>query len=419
GPAARRPGRSVGHSTLLFGMKLLDRYVFWSFVRNYLISFMVLVGMYVVLDMVLNFHDLVDVKGQVAANQDAGVFDTVYRIADYYFFRCFLIFVYLSGIIPVVAAAFTLMRLSRFNELTAVLAAGVPMLRIAMPVIIGGVIANALLIADQELVIPRIIPKLQRDPDELSSDAKSFPINALQDANGAIWRATKYTPQTGATPPTMEVVDIIERREEPRTETLPDGTRRTRVLYFPAAHTSADRAVWNPADQSWTLTNGVRNEMPGNGAPAVTPDGRAPVLPRDRYASNVTPEEIALYRSADYVELLGTAKIEELLNRPGSYGQMHLLRVKHSRFMQPIINVILLLLAIPCVLTREPGKLKAAATKCLVLTGLGMGAVFVSHQLATKPMLDMRPDLWTAFAAWLPILLFGPLAMFLLGRVKT
>ena len=41
-------------------MKIIDRYVILSFIRNYVISFMVLVGMYVVLDMVFNFNNLVD-----------------------------------------------------------------------------------------------------------------------------------------------------------------------------------------------------------------------------------------------------------------------------------------------------------------------------------------------------------------------
>ena len=114
-------------------MRIIDRYVILSFVKNYVISFMVLVGMYVVLDMVFNFNNLVDFHPQATSGMES-VFGALYDIVDYYFYQCFLIFVHLSGIIPVVAAAFTLMRLSRFNELTALLAAGIPLLRIAAPV---------------------------------------------------------------------------------------------------------------------------------------------------------------------------------------------------------------------------------------------------------------------------------------------
>jgi hypothetical protein len=48
-----------------------------------------------------------------------------------------------------------------------------------------------------------------------------------------------------------------------------------------------------------------------------------------------------------------------------------------------------------------------------------MGAVFVSHQLATKPMWGVAPDQWSALAAFSPVLVFLPLAIFLMARVKT
>jgi lipopolysaccharide export system permease protein len=407
-------------------MKLVDRYVLSTFLKNYLISFMVLVGMYVVLDMVFNFDELVDVKGSTVPGQETGFLASLAAIGDYYFYQIFLFFVYLSGIIPVVAAAFTLMRLSRFNELTALLAAGVPLLRVAMPIILAGVVLNGLLIADQELVIPTMIPKLTRSHDEMRrSDAKSFPILAMQDDQHALVRVGKYTPPTDKTPATMQIIDITERQEVnvPVTDAQGnpklgrDGRPLTRKVMEGVAHITADSGVWDEANHRWNLTNGKRQIGLRDDA-IVEPD--TAVQPWEYYQNNgVTPEEIALYRSGDWVELLSSAKIEDLIQRPGSYGQTHLLRVKHWRFTQPIMNVILLLLAIPCVLTREPGKLKAAATKCLALTGLGMGAIFISHQVAGKPPNAEWAQYWPAFAAWAPVFIFLPLSIFLLDRVKT
>src|SRR5207244_3344017 len=141
-------------------MKLLDKYVLISFLKNYLISLMVLIGLYVVLDMVFNFDELAEVQAKQNAAGALSVFNLLRSIADYYFFQSFKIFVHLSGIIPIVAAAFTLIRLSRFNELTASLAAGVPLLRTAMPIIIAAIVLNILLMVDQEMIIPGMIPKL-------------------------------------------------------------------------------------------------------------------------------------------------------------------------------------------------------------------------------------------------------------------
>src|SRR6185503_14623324 len=134
-------------------MKILDKYVLISFLKNYLISLMVLIGLYVVLDMVFNFDELAEVQSKQSAAGALSIFNLLKSIADYYFFQSFKIFVHLSGIIPIVAAAFTLIRLSRFNELTASLAAGVPLLRTAFPILIAGLVVNALVYVDQEVLI--------------------------------------------------------------------------------------------------------------------------------------------------------------------------------------------------------------------------------------------------------------------------
>lgn len=402
-------------------MKILDRYVLVTFLKNYLISFMVLVGMYVVLDMVFNFDELVDVKG-VGESSKTDVWQTILGIGDFYFYQIFVFFVYLSGMIPVVAAAFTLLRLSRFNELTAVLAAGVPMLRIALPICVAGLVLQALLYVDQQYLIPNMIPKLMRDHDERSdAGAKSFEIRVMQDSDLGLLRAARYTPGTPTTPATMEVVDITERSEDVRSLIVdgnevigPDGQPKVTRNLVASAHITADKAVWNEGEQRWDLVNGQR-------VTGLSPDDlQSSVEPVAFYKSNVTPEEVSLYRSGNWVEFLSSGKIDELLQRPGSYGQTHLMRVKHWRFVQPLMNLVLLLLAIPFLMTREPGKLKSAATKCLIITAIGMGAVFLSHQLAG--MESPKPQwasIWPALMAWMPVFVFGPIAYFFLERVRT
>src|SRR5687768_1835298 len=184
-------------------MKILDRYILVSFLKNWLISFMVLVGMYMVLDMVFNFDELFAMKPDPtgAATASNTLVSVLYNVGDFYFFQSFLFFNHLSGIIPVVAAAFTLMRLSRFNELTAVLAAGVPMLRVAMPIILAGVVLNALVIVNQELIIPNLSHKLSRDRGEAGGGSgEQFPIRAMQDSQNSLLFAARYTPPSTTQP---------------------------------------------------------------------------------------------------------------------------------------------------------------------------------------------------------------------------
>ena len=386
-------------------MKILDRYVLATFVKNYLISFMVLVGLYVLLDLVFNFDELIEVQTHGleltgGGGGGASFLAVLYVIWDYYFYQVFLIFSQLSGVIPVVATAFTLVRFSRFNEMTAVLAAGMPLLRFAMPIILASLVMTLILLpVNQELVVPRLIPKLARSHDEIGrATAKSFRIDAMQDNEGSLLFAARYAPPTDVTPAEMIEVDVVLR------DANHDVT----------GHVLAERAVYDAAHRHWRLTKGVivtglrPNEQFSGERPVATYDG-------------VTPEEVALYRSGDYVELLSTMRINQLLARPQSYGTIDLLRVKHARVTQWVMNLVAVLLAIGCVLTREPGKLKTDGIKLVVVVGLAMTTVFLTHHLASHPPLADATwaDRWPAIMAWLPIFLFGPLAIFLLDRVQT
>jgi lipopolysaccharide export LptBFGC system permease protein LptF len=219
----------------------------------------------------------------------------------------------------------------------------------------------------------------------------------MQDEQGRILLAGRYTPASSDGPPNMREIDLIERDAQ----------------NVPVAHTRARAATWD--GQRWQLRGGFRIPL--------RPDSAAGGLdetPVATYDGSITPEEIALYRSGDFVELLSTPQINALLARPKSYGTASLARVKHWRFTQPIMNVILLLLAIPCVLTRDPGQLKRAATLCLALTGLAMATVFLFHQVAAvNPLGPDWTAAWPAVMAWMPIFLWGPISVWLLDKVKT
>jgi lipopolysaccharide export LptBFGC system permease protein LptF len=379
-------------------MKILDRYLLSSFIRNYLLSFLVLVGLYIALDMVFNFTDVIE-PPRSASGPSLSALSIISDIVLYYAYQTPLIFVYLSGMIAVVGAAFTLMRLSRCNELTAMLAAGISLRRVALPIFFAGVTLNVLLIVDQELIIPSIIPKLIRSHDDMHVPTpKTFTVDLLQDDHNGLVRASRYTPPDQGQPATMEVFDVIER----------DGQ------LLPCGHLVADAAVWDDHARLWRLTNGTYTKILRRDETQTVPPAPAFI-----YQSDVTPDEIAIWRRGQYVSLLSTHRIDELLQRPKSFGVTDLLRTKNFRFTQPISNVILLLLAMPAVLAREPGRLKLAAAKCLLLSGICMGTIFLAYQLAGAPQTMQWVRLWPAMMAWTPIFIFGPLAVLLLDRLKT
>jgi lipopolysaccharide export system permease protein len=377
-------------------MKILDRYVLWMFLRNYVISLMVLIGLYVVMDMVFNFDELAEVGEKTA---EGGAELAVLRhILSYYGYRVFPIFAQLSGIIPVVAAAFTVIRLVRFNEMTAILAAGVPLLRVAMPIIIAALVTNVLLIVDQELLIPRMIPMLTRTHDQTEARGASFAVRSMEDGENRLVVAAEYRPGGQASPPQLVQLSVIGH----------DGQ------FHPVSHLSADRATWDEQARLWRLSGGkIVNDL--SSGRRLTPE------PVEIYQSQITPEEIALYRSGDYVDLLPTSRIKELIARRAGYGMVDLQRVMHARFTQWVLNLVLLLLAVGTLLTRDPGRLKLGIMQCVGVTGGCMTAIFLSQQLAGTPPAGSGGWVqhWPAIMAWLPILIFGPVAVWLLDRVRT
>ena len=162
-------------------------------------------------------------------------------IGDYYFYQSFLIFTQLSGIIPVVAAAFTLLRLSRFNELTAALAAGVPMLRLAVPIVVAAAVLNGALVIDQELILPRMIPKLVRKQSEVKKGVgRQYALPPMPVGPHAELMAALYDPGTMQ----IETLDVLW---------LDDAD-------LPVRHLRADAADWDARANLWHLTNGRVND---------------------------------------------------------------------------------------------------------------------------------------------------------------
>ncbi len=378
-------------------MRILDRYVLLSFLKNYLISFMVLIGLYVVLDMVFNFDELAEVQNRVGPGGVDSAITLLRGLVDYYFYQGFLIFAHLSAVIPLVAAAFTLIRMQRFNELTASLAAGVPLLRTAMPIILAAVVLNVLLVVDQELLIPNMVSQITRKHDEVQQVGREPMRSNRCRMTRTGFCASRYHPSTAHSPAWMEYMDVIQRDDRGNA----------------VGHISADRATWEPHSKRWRLTNGIW-------VTGLEPGAIPKRQPCEYYQSSVTPDEIALYHSSGYTELLSTSRINELLERPKSYGVIDLLRVKHARLTQWIVNIIMMLLAVASVLSREPGRTRIGILQCAGLCGACMAAIFISQQVAgTPPAGSEWVDRWPAIMAWVPILIFGPMAVWLLDRVKT
>ncbi len=363
-------------------LTLFDRYVIRSFLVNYVVSLTVLITLYIIVDLFVNLDEFTE--------RDLPTFVIVRNIANYYGYNLFLYFAQLSGIITLVAATFTLARMQRSNELTAILASGTSLYRVAAPVVGAGLVLNTLWIVDQEIIIPRFAHKLARPHDDVEG-RETYGIWFINDRNNALVSAVQFYPRRQV----MRRVVIMNRDE--------NNTVTSIIM--------ADQANWEPVRKVWVLDRGflidAREEQHLNFGRDIELDKNLVTT----YASELTPKELVLRQASRWINFMSIRDLNALERREVS-RRWTIAQVKHSRFTQPFANMMLLLLGIPFFLNREPRNVLISAALALGVCSFAFVLTFVMQNL---PSTTLHP----ALPAWLPLMIFGPVAVALLDRIKT
>jgi lipopolysaccharide export LptBFGC system permease protein LptF len=89
---------------------------------------------------------------------------------------------------------------------------------------------------------------------------------------------------------------------------------------------------------------------------------------------------------------------------------------KHFRFTDPVINIIMLLIALPVLVCRDPKNMKSAIVTSFTITTACFVVTFGCKMFAGEIIFNqIRPALW----AWLPIAIFMPIAFIEIDSMKT
>jgi lipopolysaccharide export system permease protein len=367
-------------------MKILDRYIAKNFLIGYVISFFVLIGLRVIIDLFVNLDEF-------AENADLGAWVVARNIATYYALNTTLYFRDIAGVITVVAAAFSLGKMVRANELVAMIASGVSAKRIVGPILVLAILFTALSVADQELLIPSLSDKLVREEDDVPGQ-ESYAVWFITDGNGSLICAPQYDEQTC----TLHHLTIITRRLSERPG-----------VWEVTGRISADAATYNRQTGEWNLVNGRYV-----GTDSI--EGAKPVL--SYRAPDLTPREIAVRRKAGYNALLSSRQLATLAAQEAKIKDIaQLLSQKHFRITDPIINLTMLMVSLPVLICRDPRTMKSAVILSFGLTAACFVTTFICKMLATEIVLAGRvmPELW----AWLPVFIFVPIAFIELDAMKT
>jgi lipopolysaccharide export system permease protein len=213
-------------------MKKLDKYIAKNFLIGYAISFCVLMGLRIIIDLFVNLDEF-------AEHTDLGTLTVLKNMLSFYGLNMTLYFRDFAGMITVVAAAFSFGRMVRANELVAIMASGISLKRVAGPVIVLALLFTVLLILDQELLIPSLSDKLVRDHDELPGQ-ESYDVWFLTDENGSLICSRRFDAETA----TLFRPTIITRRSMPRLG-----------VWEVVGRITAEKAVYNRQTGRWELVN--------------------------------------------------------------------------------------------------------------------------------------------------------------------
>jgi lipopolysaccharide export LptBFGC system permease protein LptF len=364
-------------------MNTIDRYISTTFISSYAIVLLVFVGVYIFGDVVANLDEF-------TSDRSLNLQQVLINIADYYGHNLPLYYQQLGGIAVALAASFTFAMMLRNNELTAIAATGVPLQRLAAPVLGCSVVLVAAWMANSELVVPHFAQKIARQRSDLGATGTAE-IKCVRDDNNAILVAKELTAPHGI----LKNVYIVEPAR-------PDGTRRL---------IGADAARYDPQRQTWLLDRGVLQVVAAAPGTDSRLDGNIRWVPLDTYAFTLSPDEVRLRQSSQWADLTNVAQMNQLLKTQHLPNLPAIAKARDIRFTQPLLAWILTLLAVPFFLTREPGDVLVAGGKALVLCGLCFAFTFLMH--------SMSAGAYTHVAVWAPVLLFGPVAVVHLANVKT
>lgn len=369
-----------------------DRYLIRSFLHVFCTCFIATFGLMIVIDLLENLDEF------LAANGAAGNLSLLQNIGRYYAYQSVFFLDRAGATLTVISVVVILILFQRSGELYPLLAAGVPMYRVLLPLVCAAVSVSGLLVLNQELVIPRVaFAAYDSRGGTGSNELRVEPVydyaSRISINGKRLLLAQRVIEEAEFVLPAPSIVGSMETLQATR-----------------AVHKSLRKG----GPSGWHLqgTSKSWQELP------LTEFGRELILPGAQpnelfVVTAVTCDQ--LYRRNSSFAFLSTQELLRRIRSPafGIVSAQRLVAHLHSRFVQPLMNVICVLLVMPLMVRRESsGIVIDSAISAGVLAGMFVvtqGAAYLgqAHYLA--------PDL----AAWLPVVFGGSWAAWLSGVIRS
>lgn len=384
-------------------MKILDRYIATNFLYGYFISLFVMIGMFLTVDLFLHLDEFSEHLGKAdASGHLLTMKDVIGNVIHYYSIQSSLWYRDLAGMVIVIASVFSLARMTRNNELIAIMASGVSLKRILAPILVLALLLTGLMVLDQELLIPKLSHELTRKHDDLQ-DSGMYDLWFIGDKKASLICSRRYEEST------RTLYDPVIILREP--------TDDTEQIFRVTARIQANRAVYDAGRGGWRLFGGriLRVANADSQTEMIAPLQSETV---DFYETKLTAADIPIRRREEYKNLLSLKQLNELEKSSGTRNidMAELAMQKHSRVTGPIVNMIMLMVALPVLVCRDPKAMKTAILVSFLTTASCFLVVFLCRLFATEVFFGhVQPAFWT----WAPIFLFFPIAVVQIDSMKT
>lgn len=372
-------------------MTTIDRHLFVRFLHAAGVYFVAAFGLYVVVDGFINLDDFQHRAG------DGGLKVLLRSMGWHYACQCSALFEVFGPTAAMMGVSTTIALLSRHGELHPLLAAGVPTYRLSWPFVVGIVVANAALIANQELVIPRIASQLQGTRGGAGAEARQ--VESCQSPEGV------YV--------TGDYLFLEGKRIQNAEFRLFQG-----ALANDFVSVTAGEAHYLAADGDLPAGWYLSDIHPRFVQLPLTDAGKRIIVPRPEtndvfVVTSLSFEE--LYSRGASFKYLSTADLFSRARRPAATAGSHqrLLLTLHGRFIRPAMMLVGIFLVFPVILRRESRSLVTDIGLCTLL----MALVFGTTQ--SLRFLGQAGFVTTELASWLPLMFAAAISSWLSPLIKT
>ena len=360
---------------------LMDRQLIGNYLKSYLICLVSLLGLFIVVDLFTNLDNFTESKQSFQ--------EVMEHIVKYYGLKSTQIFDRLCEAIVLLAAMFTVALMQRNNELLPLLSAGVSTRRVVRPVLFAAFLMLGLSIVNQECVLPNIDSYLAENRRDVEGTQK-VGVQGGYENNGI------HISGRVAIKKELLVLDF--------TCVFPPKIGRDSLTTL-----QAKEARYQPDKGGWLLTGTVPQEIPNWGRTDVLTQ----ITPGTYFLTTKDIDFDTMIRPKNWFNYSSTFQLLRELYRTHSSQVAGVAVVFHMRLTRPVLGMLLVFMGLSIILRDQNRNIFISTGMCLLLCAVFFLLLFFCQHLGNSEFLS------PALAAWLPVVLFGPLSFVMFDAVHT